>query len=315
MRQPLLLINYHYVRDPSAYPFPGIHPLAPDAFARQMRLLKDRLHVASPEEVEACLQGRGELPGPSALVTFDDGLVDHATTAREILDPMGIKALFFVCSRPLTEQRALAVHKVHWLRATTEPDAFRVELSQALTERWRGAALTQAQREAACRTYIYDRPEHAEVKYLLNFVLPEELVDRLTSQMLLDRGIDEAAFCRDSYMDRESLAALESRGHRVGAHSHDHRPVTRLEADEAEHMRINRETIRDATGRYPEWFSYPYGRDWALPAAPEAFCRRHGFSYGVTLTGTWVRSTHVPFALDRINTNEVDQVLGDAAPH
>jgi peptidoglycan/xylan/chitin deacetylase (PgdA/CDA1 family) len=280
-----------------------------------MRLLKDRLHLASPDEVEGCLQGRKELPGPSALVTFDDGLVDHAITARDILDPMGIKAVFFVCSRPLTEQRALAVHKVHWLRATTEPDAFRAELFQALSERWRGVTLTEEQRQAASRTYIYDRPEHAEVKYLLNFVLPEELVDRLTSEMLGVRGVDEAEFCRENYMDRETLAGLESTGHRVGAHSHDHRPVTRLDADEAEHMRINSETIREATGRHPEWFSYPYGRDWALPADPKAFCRRHGFSYGVTLTGTWVRSIHVPFALDRINTNEVDQVLGDVAPH
>jgi peptidoglycan/xylan/chitin deacetylase (PgdA/CDA1 family) len=313
MHSSLLLINYHYVRDPSLYCYPGIHPLMPSAFARQMQLLKDRFHLTSPEEAEDYLTGKAGLPGPSALVTFDDGLVDHAVTAREMLDPMGIKAVFFVCSRPLTELRALAVHKVHWLRATTNPDLFRQKLYEALPDKVRGMTLNDEQRQSALRTYIYDTPENAEVKYLLNFVLPEETVDALTSQMLSDRGIDEADFCRETYMDQEALSALEQSGHRVGAHSHDHRPVTRLGNDEDRDIRINIETIRKATGRHPDWFSYPYGRDWALPSDPEAFCRRHGFSFGVTLTGTWVRPAHAPYAIDRINTNDVETVLSNLA--
>ena len=236
MPRQLLLVNYHYVRDPHAHPYPGIHPISPDAFAQQVKRLAKQFHIATPEEVEAfVLQGR-ELPRDSVLITFDDGLVDHAETARQILDPMGVKAVFFVCSRPLTEHRAVPVHKIHWLRATMEPDRFRAELLACLPEEWRGRRLSDDEEKAARSTYIYDRPQDADIKYLLNFLLPEEVVDAATSAMLNRTGVSEAEFCRRTYMVGETLRALEAAGHRVEAHTHDHQPVTRLGAKEEELM-------------------------------------------------------------------------------
>jgi len=269
------------------------------------------LHIATPEEIEAfVLQGR-ELPRDSVLITFDDGLVDHAQTARDILHPMGIKAVFFVCTRPLTEERAVAVHKIHWLRATTEPARFAAEVIAALPQQWRERRLSEDEMRAASRTYIYDTPADREIKYLLNFVLPEDVVDQVTSAMLARAGVSEADFCRRTYMDTATLRGLVSRGHRVEAHTHDHRAVTRLGADEDASMALNIRSLEQATGRRPSWISYPYGRDWALPKDPAAFCRRHGFRIGVALEGIWVSPERTPYALDRINTNEVDGVLSE----
>jgi peptidoglycan/xylan/chitin deacetylase (PgdA/CDA1 family) len=309
MRQQLLLVNYHYVRDPNAHPFPGIHPISPDAFAQQLKLLASKLHIATPEEAEAFLAAGEALPGDSVLLTFDDGLADHWETARDILDPLGLKAIFFVCSRPLAEQRAVSVHKIHWLRATAEPARFRTELLAALPSDWRGRAMSATEQEAAVRTYIYDTPEDAGIKYLLNFLLPEDVVDEVTSAMLARTGVSEAEFCRRTYMDAATLRKLIAAGHRVEAHTHDHRPVTRLGAQEDALMALNTRALEEATGRRPTWISYPFGRDWALPGNSEAFCRRHGFNFGVTLKGTWVQPENAPYSLDRINTNEVEQVL------
>jgi peptidoglycan/xylan/chitin deacetylase (PgdA/CDA1 family) len=311
MRQQLLLVNYHYVREPRAHPYPGIHPISPEAFAQQLKRLAAQFHIATPEEVEAyVLQGR-DLPRDSVLVTFDDGLVDHAETVRDILDPMGVKAVFFVCSRPLTEQRAVSVHKIHWLRATTEPERFRADLLVELPDEWRKRQLSESEKQAARRTYIYDRPEDGEVKYLLNFLLPEEVVDATTSAMLKRRGVSDADFCRRTYMDAAALRKLTAAGHRVEAHTHDHRAVTRLGADEDASIALNVRTLAEATGVRPQWISYPYGRDWALPKDAGAFCRRHGFAIGVALEGTWVKPEHTPYALDRINTNEVERVASE----
>jgi peptidoglycan/xylan/chitin deacetylase (PgdA/CDA1 family) len=308
MRQ-LLLVNYHYVRAPQAHAYPGIHPISPEAFAAQLTHLATQFHLATPQEVEDfVLQGR-DLPCDSVLITFDDGLVDHAETARDILDPMGVKAVFFVCSRPLTEERAVAVHKVHWLRATTEPARFTAELVAALPQEWRARTLNDAERQAAARTYIYDKPADGEIKYLLNFILPEDIVDQVTSTMLARAGVSEAAFCRRTYMDAAALRKLVQAGHRVEAHTHDHRAVTRLGANEDSSIALNVRTLEAATGRRPIWISYPYGRDWALPKDPAAFCRRHEFKIGVALEGTFVTPEHTPYALDRINTNEVERVM------
>ena len=311
MRQQLLLVNYHYVREAHAHPYPGIHPISPHAFAQQLKRLAAQFHIATPDEVEAfVLQGR-DLPRASVLITFDDGLVDHAQTAREILDPMGVKAVFFACSRPLTEGRAVSVHKIHWLRATTEPARFRAEFLAALPEEWRERKLSEAERQSAARTYIYDRPDDGEVKYLLNFILPEDIVDQATSAMLARAGVSETDFCRRTYMDAEALRKLVAAGHRVEAHTHDHRAVTRLGAEEDASIGLNIRTLEQATGRRPGWISYPYGRDWALPKDPAAFCHRHGLRIGVALEGTWVTPEHTPYALDRINTNEVERVVSE----
>jgi peptidoglycan/xylan/chitin deacetylase (PgdA/CDA1 family) len=311
MPQQLLLVNYHYVREPHAHPYPGIHPISPDAFTQQIKRLARHFHIATPEEVEAFVLHGRELPRDSVLITFDDGLLDHAETARHILDPMGVKAVFFVCSRPLTEQCAVPVHKIHWLRAISEPERFRADFLACLPEEWRARQLSDDEKKAARSTYIYDRPQDADIKYLLNFLLPEDVVDGATSGMLKRSGVSEAEFCRRTYMDGETLRALETAGHRVEAHTHDHRPVTRLGAREEELIGRHVHALHRILGRKPRWISFPYGRDWALPPDPEAFCRRYGFTIGVTLKGKWVTPEHTPYALERINTNEVEQVVNE----
>ena len=123
----LLFVNYHYIRDASAYPYPGIHPLGMTEFRAEIEGLLDRYRFASPAEVEAFVLDGRELQGPSIITTFDDGLMDHWQAACEVLDPLGIKGAFFVCSRPGITKRALMVHKVQWLRAHTEPSEFAAE--------------------------------------------------------------------------------------------------------------------------------------------------------------------------------------------
>ena len=103
----LLIVNYHYIREQKRCPYPGIHPIEPKSFIKQVHWLKDRYHTATPDEVEAFAYRKETLPRASVLFTFDDGLVDHWTVAREILDPLGIKAKFFFQSRPLVEKRAM----------------------------------------------------------------------------------------------------------------------------------------------------------------------------------------------------------------
>ena len=153
----LLFVNYHYIRDASAYRYPGIHPLSPDVFERQIASLKELFHIAEPGEVEDFfLKGR-QFTRPSIFITFDDGLVDHWRAASDVLNLLGIKAAFFVCSRPALEGRALTVHKIHWLRAHTDPADFTEELFSYLPAGQRQSG-DEPWSVAAERMYIYDTP-------------------------------------------------------------------------------------------------------------------------------------------------------------
>ncbi|MDP6342092.1 MAG: hypothetical protein QF491_01070, partial [Alphaproteobacteria bacterium] len=216
----LLLVNYHYIRDPDAIAHPGIHPISLRDFTDQVDLLLRKLHPASPEEVADFAKGRDRLPGPSFFLTLDDGLMDHLEAAREVLRPRGLRVAFFVCSRPLTERLAISVHKVHWLRAMTPPVDFRDEFLSQLPTEWRAAEGDAELAQAAADTNQYDPPEIARLKYLINFHLPYDVVDRVTSAMLAGRGVSEAGFCGDFYMDGGDLGELAGDGHVIGAHSH-----------------------------------------------------------------------------------------------
>ena len=99
-------------------PILAFTPLHLHSFASRSQTLAKSFNLASIDQAEGFILGQSELSAPSVLLTFDDGLREHLHIAREILEPLGLRGLFFVSSRPLQEGRALAVHKIHWLRAT-----------------------------------------------------------------------------------------------------------------------------------------------------------------------------------------------------
>jgi peptidoglycan/xylan/chitin deacetylase (PgdA/CDA1 family) len=308
----LLLVTYHYLRDPTSAPFPGIYPLAMGAFAAQVDDLAGRFHIARPEEAERFLLGDGRLPRDSVLFTFDDGLREQGVAARDVLDARGIKALFFVTSRPLTERRPLMVHKVHWLRAHTEPRQFSAEFESHVPAEWSADRADDATRRRAVQQYVYDSPADALLKYRLNFSLPHDVVDQATGRMLRSRGVDERVFASDLYLDREELRGLVSNGHAVGAHGHSHAPMSRLGAGLDADVKRNVDCLASILGGTPRWLSYPYGREWAIPADATALCARHGFQLGVTLSVGWNGPNEDPARIKRINPNEVGSVAAAA---
>ena len=312
----LLFVNYHYIRDAGQYAvgdenearFPGIHPLGTRAFADQIDWLSDHFHMATPAQAQAHLLGGTPLPGPSVVVTFDDGLVDHEPAAK-VLEAADIRGIFFVTSRPLTDRVPLVVHKVHWLRATTPPDKFRKEFNGLVPAEWADPHHPNQDAETAAKIYVYDFPGDAMLKYRINFRLPHDVVDAVTSAMMKSRGIALADFCHGTYLDADGVRALQDAGHLVAAHGHSHTPFSRLEPHElATDIQTNVDCLTGVLGAPPRWVSYPYGRDWAVPDDTAAFCRQFGFEIGLTLKAGWNGADADPTRLNRINTNEVEKV-------
>jgi peptidoglycan/xylan/chitin deacetylase (PgdA/CDA1 family) len=299
----LLLVTYHYVRD-ETYPYAGIHPVTPARLREQIDMLGRSFDLTSIDQAEAFLLGKGDLAGPSVLFTFDDGLREHLHIARNVLEPLGLRGLFFVCSRPIEEGRALAVSKMHWLRSTTPPGEFRA----ALLDRIPSARLEldAVAEQAARASYPYDRSDDVKLKYLMNFVLAHADIDAALSDMLRARGIDEAEFCRSTYMSENDLRALQQAGHVVGGHSHSHAPLAQLNPAALESdVGRNIGFLERLLGLRPHWFSYPYGSPAAVPVDTSVLANELGVRLAATLSRGWIYSGHDPMKLNRINTNEV----------
>ena len=67
----------------------------PRLFAWQMRFLKERYAVISPEQLTSVMINGAALPRNAVLVTFDDGYRDVYENAYPILKDLGVKALIF----------------------------------------------------------------------------------------------------------------------------------------------------------------------------------------------------------------------------
>jgi peptidoglycan/xylan/chitin deacetylase (PgdA/CDA1 family) len=305
----LLVLTYHYVREKGG-PYAGIHPISAVDLSQQIQKLKQHFHPAAAQEVEAFAKGEKVLKRDSFFITFDDGLLDHFEAARKILNDHNLKGAFFVSTRPFSDLKAPAVHKVHWLRATTEPKMFLNLLNQLLPAQWSNMELTKDQREQAAQMHIHDEPTVQAIKYTLNFLVPYDVVDRVTSLMLEKKGMTEEQFCRMTFMSEDHLAVLASEGHIIGLHGHDHAPLSMFDDKQQDSdIAKNASILENIIGVRPAWLSYPYGRPDALPRIPETLCNRHKLSVAFTLiSGINEEGIHGS-VLRRITPNELDNYM------
>ena len=77
------------------------HDIAPheqERFAAQLRWLAQSWTFISPQQFADMMRGNAPINGANLLLSFDDGFASNRKVAEEILNPMGIKAVFFVVS-------------------------------------------------------------------------------------------------------------------------------------------------------------------------------------------------------------------------
>src|SRR5271165_3810111 len=74
-----------------------------ESFRRQLRLLKDRYNVISPEQFLSWVEAKQELPPRAVLLTCDDDLRNTLTEMVPLLQENGFSCLFFVTGASLGE--------------------------------------------------------------------------------------------------------------------------------------------------------------------------------------------------------------------
>lgn len=300
------MVMYHYVRDLPNTPFPGIKGMLTRDFEEQVDTLAGHYEMATLESMLAFLGGRYEPKRNLCLLTFDDGLKDHFTDVLPILAERNIQGLFFVVTSCLEEHRVLSVHKNHFLMAALDFEEYRDGVLNCLAELSpeTGAEVDMA---AAQRTYRWDTPEVAALKYLLNFRLPEALRDRLLDMLFAQYLGDEAEFSRQLYLSWDEAREMQSKGQVIGGHTHTHVPLAKLEderqrADLEKCAEILHERVK-SQGLWP--FSYPYGKSDTFNPFTIQTLRGLGFACSFsTEVGTNEVKTD-PYSIRRIDPKDV----------
>ena len=307
-----LVVMYHYVRadnDPQPLRSEGLVGLEPGDFEGQLdRLCAGREPIDWPG-LYAWMQGQGRIPARSFLLTFDDGLADHARTVLPILNRRGLRGVFFVPGEMLNSEQLLGAHAIHLLLSLLGTEGFERELLRYLKAHGEGKDwLAEVDDDAAQAMYHYEEPRRARLKYLLTVALPIA-TRREAVEALFTRHIGSSKrWAREWYLNWTQLAELMAAGHTIGGHGYLHEPYTRLtRAQQRVDARRTAELLDEGLGPDLRPFSYPYGcyNEEAVSAVAGA-----GFVQAFTTQRRLLTGGDQALSLPRFDTIYVDAQLG-----
>lgn len=302
--QECLVVMYHYIRDSAATSFPAIRALDPGRFEQQLAWLQDGYAVIDCATLEAAVDGRHPLPPHAALLTFDDGFVDHYAVAFRALSARGLTGVFFVAGDAAgPAPRLLGVHKTHFLLAHVGADAF----GRAVL-----AACSRADLEAARRARVFgadqwDQADERAIKNLLNYGLPFEEAERVLDALFARHIGDQASFARALYLNDDLMADMARGGMTFGYHTRSHRMLSRLDASQ-QHAELSGGVawLRRLTGQRSVPFCYPWGGPGTYTADTVRLLEKTGYSIAFN---TVRRRTRVGrdgrFELPRLDTRDL----------
>jgi peptidoglycan/xylan/chitin deacetylase (PgdA/CDA1 family) len=271
LESPILVLGYHRVADLER----DTQELAvrPENFRLQMRLLKRRCDLYRLDDAWP------RSSRPAAIVTFDDGYADNATTALPILEEEEVPATFFVSVDAVERGREFWWDELERLLLSGGALPARVDLgvgsAEILGAAWPGrpASLVWTTRTEDERVACY-RALHR----LLRGLQPGKR-DHLLQALRAACGGDDGARPTHRPLTPGEVARLgKSPWARVGAHGVTHTPFSALTpgAQRAE-MEASRDRLRAWSGTEVTTFSFPFGGRRDFTAASVRLARGTGF--------------------------------------
>ena len=263
-----------------------------DTFQNQLRLLRSRYNVVSPEDVRRwCITG-SPLPPRAVLLTCDDGLANAVSEMLPILQNEKLSCLFFVTAQSLSESPAMLWYEELYLTLLAVP-------SGELQGDFQGVPV-----QANLTSNVDQRHR-----------LWWEMVSSLSS---LD-GADRLGFAkaiRDHYamppdwqcryvdgsgarfrlLAENEIRQLLDAGMTIGSHTITHPKLSHLSADDAwlEISRSRREL--ESRLRTSVWsIAYPFGGVDSVSGRELQMAERAGYDCAFTNFGGRFRSKDVSF--------------------
>ncbi len=286
---PILVLAYHRVADLKHDP--QALAVRPERFRAQMRHLRSRYAPLRLEESWP----RGDRP--AAIVTFDDGYADNATTALPILEREEVPATFFVSVGAVEAGREFWWDELERLLLAETPPPLPNPIRVGDGPDRRAWPTATAEERRVC---------YEELHGVLRGLVPARRELWLASLRAARGDAPPRPSHRPLTVDEvgrlgRSLYAS------VGAHGVTHTPFAALSlGEQREEMRTSRERLRAWTGREVETFSFPFGgrRDFTRDSVRLA--REIGFRRVAANAPGQLRRWFDPFVVPRFLVRDWD---------
>jgi peptidoglycan/xylan/chitin deacetylase (PgdA/CDA1 family) len=311
----LNIVMYHYVRELWRSRFPRIKGLTIDAFRGQLEYIERHYNVVSMEEVIWAAQGGGRLPARAALLTFDDGFIDHYTNVLPLLHERSWQGSFFPPSRPIVEGCVLDVHKIHFTLAAVDESRQLADDLMRQVDRCRDECelLSGEQYWELCgRPSRFDPTEVVFIKRMLQHELPAPIRQRITDYLFRKYvTTDESAFATELYMSLDQLRMMHRCGMYIGNHGDSHCWLDKVSREQkVREIEASLMFLQQIDPEMGPWaMCYPYGaHDSELRELVRSYGAAVGFSTRVAVADF---SNDDPLALPRLDTNDLPTCTED----
>lgn len=313
------IVMYHYVRELPYTLYPEIKGLRTGEFEAQLGYMQHHYSFTTVEDVTAVLQGRCKhLPKNAALLTFDDGYMDHYSDVFPLLQRLGIQGGFFPPARVIAENTVLDVNKIHFLLASTPIERLVKHLLLEIDSVEGDAGVL------ASSAYMDKYGEHASrwdssevvfFKSMLQKVLPEGVRTRILNRLFEQHiGVSESVFSHDLYMSVEQMSLMRRSGMAFGSHGYGHYWLGTLSYEQQlSEIRKSMEFLEEIGVSLNDWIMcYPYG---SYNQDTLDILKRFGCAMGLTTkVDVAVLAPESALELPRLDTNDLPKV-SDAPPN
>jgi peptidoglycan/xylan/chitin deacetylase (PgdA/CDA1 family) len=286
-----LVLCYHNICEDSAYR--SWLRVRRSEFESHLRFFLSIGSFITPGELETVLRNEGG-PGKNSplrfLLTFDDGYENNFCLGLPILEKLGVPAVFFVSTRPLSTGSAF------WHDRVIEP---------IQTLRFRKLDL----RREGLRKYHFPEPDDEKrwdsIQQLLedikslqlanssSFSRVLQILDRIAAKANIRLGAD----CRPLDIATLSQMAANHLCH-IGSHAHEHNLLTSMSDPElSADLQKSKDILHSVTGNHTSLFAYPNGsvNDRVMQAV-----RNAGFKLAFTTASGMMRGNTSPYLIPRL---------------
>jgi len=302
------IINYHYVRNTSLTNSYGLKARSISEFQNQVDYLKKYFHFITINDCIDAINSQTVLPENAAMLTFDDGYIDHYQNVFPILDERDIKGSFFIPTNVLSNREVLDVNKIHFLLAKITDAKKLIKIIFKYLDHYRKEYLLESNEyffKKLAHSNRWDSKEIRFIKVLLQTELPHILrkiiIDKLFMTYVTN---DKKAFADELYMSVKQVKHMIESGMYIGWHGSQHNRLTKLSIADQE------KEILQAIDFFNEFeshnhnfiISYPYG-DFNNSLIKKL--KKNNFVMGLTVkVGIAQMNKNNAFELPRLDTND-----------
>ncbi len=249
-RQRLLVLCYHGVSLADEHEWNPMLYTSPGTLARRFAILKAAGCAVLPLGEAAGRLYAGSLPDRAVVLTFDDGFYDFKAKAMPLLEASRYPSTLYVPTQRCEQNYPVArllVSYVLWKHRGAALDARGID---GLNRVYSLASGIERERAVADMTA---RMQRENLGPAAKDVVARQILERL--------GIDYDAVLASRIlrlMTPPEVAAISRGGVDVELHTHRHRTPVDPDAF-LDEVRLNRQKLREMTGRTPSHFCYPSG--------------------------------------------------------